>query len=305
MPDLSFCICTFNRERQLREALTRITSVTIPDGLSYELVIVDNNSTDGTPGVIQEAAASMPVRTMRETRQGIGWARSAAAKLALGDLLLWFDDDVLVQPEWAMCYVREARRHPDAGFFGGPVLPYLEGEPPGWVTELLPQLRSPYALREFSPGFESLDTDNLPFGANFATRRAVHQVVDFDPTLGRVGRAGGCLDEETEFFRAALRAGFAGRWVPDCPVLHVIPRERQTSKYLYEYYRLVGVRAAAMRDPETIPRWFGHARWRWRVWLQNEVEYRLLRHTARPARWFESLKLAAVQRGTLFARARK
>lgn len=305
MPALSLCICTYNRERQLRQALSRIAAVTIPDGISYEVVVVDNNSTDGTPGVIQEAAASLPISTVRELRQGIGWAREAAATLARGDLLLWFDDDVLVEPDWALRYMRAAREHPDAGFFGGPVRAYLEGEPPRWVLELLPELRSPYALRDFPPGFETLDEHHLPFGANFATRRVVHQQVHFDPTLGRVGRAGGCLDEETEFFRAALRAGHPGRWVPDCPVLHVIPPERQTAKYLYEYYMLVGARPLDMNEHENVPMWFGSPRWCWRQWLENEVAFRILRHTARPGRWFESLKLAAVARGALFARARE
>lgn len=303
MPDISLCICTFNRERQLREALGRIAAVTIPEGTSYEVVVVDNNSTDGTPKVIQEAGTSLPISTVREARQGIGWARNAAATLARGDLLLWFDDDVLVESDWAIRYIRTAREHPEAGFFGGPVRAHFEGVPPGWIMEILHDLRAPFALRDFPPGFDALDENHLPFGANFATRRVVHQHVAFDPTLGRVGRAGGCLDEETEFFRGALRAGHPGRWVPDNPVLHVIPAERQTSQYLYEYYKLVGSRPPAVE--ESGPKWLGHARWRWRVWLENELKYRLLRHTTRPGRWFEYLKRAAVQRGSLFARVRE
>lgn len=297
---VSLCICTYNRARQLREVLSRVAALTIPDDIDYEVVIVDNNSTDGTPGVIREASSSLPIRTARELTPGVAWARNAAVALARGELLLWIDDDVLVEPDWAMHYIREAREHPDTGFFGGPVRAHLEGVPPVWVLELLPLLRSPFALREYPPSVETLGPFELPFGANFASRRAVHQQVPFNTGLGRVGRKGGCLEEETEFFRGALRAGHSGRWVHECLVLHAIPAERQTTKYLHEYYRLVGVTPPEKPEKKDhTPRLFGRPRWLWREWLQNEAVFRILRYTASPERWYEHLKRAAIARGIL------
>jgi len=306
MLTFSLCICTYNRARQLREALARVAALNIPADLEYEVVLVDNNSTDTTPNVVREASTTLPIRSVRELRPGVAWARSAAAASARADLLIWLDDDVLVEPDWALHYIRSAREYPSAGFFGGPVSAYLEGVPPRWVLELLPELRAPFALREFPPGTEWLDQDHLPFGANFASRRLVHQQVPYNTELGRVGRKGGCLDEETQFFKGALNAGFAGRWVPECAARHVIPAERQTTRYLHEYYSLLGATPSAERDEAygRFPQLFGRPRWYWRDWIQNEAKWRLLRHVAPSALWFKHLRRAALLRGMLLPRRR-
>jgi glycosyltransferase involved in cell wall biosynthesis len=297
---VSICICTFNRERLLRQTLARVARLVVPDQTSLELVLVDNNSTDGTPGVIANAGGPIPVRSVRERIPGIAAARNTAVRTARGDLLLWLDDDVLLEPDWAQRYVAAARANHGAAFFGGPVRPHFEGTPPAWVHALLPHIGQAYALREFPPGRVVIDQDHLPYGANFATRRVIHDQVDFDLALGRIGKDGGCLSEESAFFQAAMAKGYRGVWIPDCPVLHVIPVERQTIGYLRRYYRLAGATPGTI--PSNAARLFGRPRWLWREWLQNEAAYSLLRYTTTPDRWFSHLKRAATAKGALFAR---
>jgi len=297
---VSICICTYNRARLMRQTLARMATLIIPEGVELEVVVIDNNSNDGTARVIAEASGSLPIRTARETNPGIGHARNTAVATSTGALLLWLDDDVLVQPYWLELYVRSARANPGAGIFGGPVRPHFEGTPPAWVTTLLPEIRQAYALRDFPPGRIHVDLDHLPYGANFGTRRAVHEKIAFNPALGRVGANGGCLSEESEFFEAALSMGYSGEWIADNPVEHVIPADRQTTRYLRRYYALSGATPGAV-PPSTV-RLLGRPRWLWREWMQNEAAFFLLRHTSPPARWFPHLKRASYARGALFNR---
>src|SRR5262245_20174263 len=102
---VSVCICTFNRERLLRQTLGRVAAATVPDSISLEVVVVDNNSSDGTPRVIEEARRSLPIRSVREMTPGIAAARNAAVRTAGGEVLLWLDDDVLIEPDWMQRYI--------------------------------------------------------------------------------------------------------------------------------------------------------------------------------------------------------
>lgn len=297
---VSICICTFNRERLLRQTLSRVAAATVPDGISLEVVVVDNNSSDGTARVIEEAGRSLPIRGVLEMTPGIAAARNAAVRAAGGEALLWLDDDVLIEQDWIERYVVALHANPGVSLFGGPVRPHFEGTPPSWVIELLPEIGQAYALREFPPGRVDIDANHLPYGANFGTRRAIHDQLGFDTALGRIGADGGCLSEESTFFAAALNMGFKGLWMPDCPVRHVITVERQSVKYLRRYYRLAGA------TPGTVPPGaallFGRPRWLWREWVQNEIAYQLLRRASAPSRWFPHLKRASTARGALFAR---
>src|SRR5689334_20013129 len=99
--DISAIVCTYNRCGLLHESLSRITSQQ-SDGLRYEVIVVDNNSTDDTRQVI-EAFAGSPncvLRYVYEPQQGVSYARNAGIATARAPLLAFFDDDVLVSSDW-------------------------------------------------------------------------------------------------------------------------------------------------------------------------------------------------------------
>src|SRR6187455_751958 len=137
---VSICICTFNRARLLQQTLERVARAAVPNDVSLEVVVVDNNSSDDTPRVIEEAARSLPIRSVREMTPGIAAARNAAVRAAGGEIFLWLDDDVLIEPDWIQRYVSAVRANPGVSLFGGPVRPHFEGTPPSWVLELLPEI---------------------------------------------------------------------------------------------------------------------------------------------------------------------
>jgi glycosyltransferase involved in cell wall biosynthesis len=289
-------ICTWNRARLLTRVLERLTRARHPSG-SWEVVVVNNNSTDDTERVLDAFAGRLPLRRAFESRPGLSHARNTAVSHATGDYVVWTDDDALVAAGWLAAYERAAARHPEAAFFGGPVRPRFEGTPPQWLSAAWEDVGAAFAARDLGgEPFEFGGGSELPYGTNFVIRTREQRMFAYDPTLGRRG-AGGALGEETAVMRSILAAGGTGWWVPDASVEHWISKERQTVGYLRSYYALQG---------RTFHKWEGDGgltfRGRplrlWRRILQAELAYTLARPSGDPHRWLKFLIQASILRGT-------
>src|SRR5262249_32698178 len=130
--DVTVAICTWNRAHLLDRGLSRFCELRVPDGLTWELLVVDNNCTDDTAAVVDKDADRLPVRRIVEPKQGLSNARNCAIRHATGALLIFTDDDVLVDELWLDAYVTAAARWPNAAYFGGVIIPKYEDEPPAW-----------------------------------------------------------------------------------------------------------------------------------------------------------------------------
>src|SRR5437899_2703201 len=97
-------ICTWNRARLLDRTLTAMRRLRIPEATQWELLVVNNNCTDDTDEVIEKHLTHLPIRRLVEPEQGHSNARNRALTVATGDLILWTDDDVEVDPEWLLAY---------------------------------------------------------------------------------------------------------------------------------------------------------------------------------------------------------
>lgn len=258
---ITLLICTRNRRASLGRTLDSIARCRRPADLEWDVLVVDNGSSDGTRDEIEAFASKLPIRSVREETPGLSHARNTGVRNARGRYILWTDDDVLVDEGWLDAYRRAFLEHPEAAFFGGRVNPVLEPPTPSWLTENLDLLEHLLAARDFgSEPFEIRDADErLPFGASFAVRAEEQRAHPFDTDLGvspTMRRSG----EETQVLRAILAEGGIGRWVPDACVQHLIPARRQTIAYVVEHYRAYGETAAylAARRGETPP---PRARW--------------------------------------------
>jgi len=120
--DFSIVICTYNHADALERTLLGIFGLSLPAGCEWELILVDNCCTDHTVEVCQRYEALIPLRYLREERQGRSHALNAGVAAARGGLVLLTDDDVDVAPGWAATMVAAAQAHDDADFFGGKVL---------------------------------------------------------------------------------------------------------------------------------------------------------------------------------------
>src|SRR5438067_7149458 len=219
---VTVAICTWNRANLLDRTLARMRELSVPPGLAWELLVVNNNCTDDTDAVIARHAGALPLGRLLETKQGLSHARNCALEHVRGELLVWTDDDVLVEPGWLSAYVEAARAHPAAGYFGGPVEPWFEADPPADLLRYLPSVRGAFALVDYGPETRPLAAGEAPFGANMAFRTELVRSFRFDPKLGRTG-ASQIGDEETALLEALNREGRFGVWVGPARVRHFIP----------------------------------------------------------------------------------
>lgn len=296
-PELTVAICTHNRSALLRETLESMTRLRVPDGLAWELLVVDNASEDDTATALAEFEERLPLRTLFEPRPGKSFAANRAVEEARARLIVWTDDDVRVDPDWLDAYHRAAARHPDVGIFGGPIDPWFEGTPPAWLEGAYPEVANAYAALDLGPEEVELTVERYPYGANMALRRPLHRRVPFDTRIGPRPRSL-MRGEEKLVLQTLLAEGARGVWVPEARVRHFIPRERQTVRYLRRYFVGSGQVLALLEEPPGA-RFLGRPLWVWREAIESELKYRLLRPFVGPERWVSYLRSASVAWGRL------
>jgi len=298
---ITVAICTFNRAESLRLTLDSLAAMQVPSDLSWELLIVDNNSTDHTGDVISEYVGRLPIRREFEARAGKSNALNRAIDVANGDYIVWIDDDVLVDAGLLTAYAAAFRRWPDAAVFGGRIKPKYEVPVEKWVMESEAVLGGPYAIRDFGDHFLPLsadDEDHFPYGANWAIRTAEQRAFRYDPELGPVpNRIRN--QEDTDLTLRLLRSGVTGYWIPEAIVEHCIGRERQTVRYVADYYESWGETLAFRNAAATAsgPFWFGIPR---RIWPRLVVWwalYRLCRFMAPAPVWVKYLEAYSWNKG--------
>ena len=250
---ISVVVCTHNRAARLRTMLTSLLAATSPVG-GWEVVVVDNNSSDSTAAVIEDLCrrAPVPVRRAFEPRLGLNAARNTGVEHATAPLLAFTDDDVTVEPEWLREVVRVFNRFDCLGV-GGRIVPVWPGPEPEWHRQ---QGRYPLmaVIVAFDHGSEVLPLRTPPFGANMAFRRqAFERYGAFRPDLDRAG--GGLLSGgDTEFGRRVLAAGETIMYAPAAVVWHPVEPHRATTRYFRRWYFGYG-RSQARQTPAPRARW--------------------------------------------------
>ena len=246
---VTVAICTRNRARQLAQVLESAAILAVPDGLRWELLIVDNGSSDATAEVAASFGERLPIRVVREDVAGLSHARNRAVAEARGTYICWTDDDVLIDPNWLRAYAAAFARHPEAAVFGGEIIPVLQPPTPPWFRAHADRwpLTTLLAKRNHGDGVIPLNFGEgiLPWGANFAVRTAEQRAVRYEPALG-VSPLQRRLGEEAEVIFQIMKAGSVGWWVPDAKVRHIIPVQRQTLRYVYDYFESYGETVAYM-----------------------------------------------------------
>lgn len=297
---ISVAICTRNRAQSLERTLQSLTQLHIRAETDWELLVVDNGSSDGTASLISNFADRLPVRYVFEPVPGLSNARNRAADEARGEYLVWTDDDVLPEPEWLAAYVDAFRRYPDAAVFGGKILPLLAPPTPEWFTEALSLLECSLAHRDFgdNPVPFSASENLIPYGANYAIRMQEQRMLKYDPDLG----ASPChnrMGEEITVINSILGSGGTGFWVPDAVVHHCIATSRQTIPYVFRYYKALGETVAYFEPEYDCRKWFSVPLWLWLRMPRRLLRYYWDRLTAPPQQWIRSLIKYATHRGTI------
>jgi len=223
-PIISIVVPTYNRADMLEEALQTLVRQQTSDQLPYEVVVVDNASTDSTRQVVERIAkaSEVPVNYVYEKTPGDAPARNRGIAEARGDWLAFFDDDQFAEPDW-IAKLHEAALQTGASIVGGPV--HLD-----LTAEELDALSMPcrHALREtrLYNKIHPYVKQQLPGGGNVMVARAVFDAVGpFDTTMLNGG-------SDSDFFRRAQAAGHVMIYTPDAVIRHRVPEQRLSPERL-------------------------------------------------------------------------
>lgn len=207
---ISVLICTRNRAKSLEATLQRFFAQRFTGGYEFELIVVDNASTDETSKIIESYVAQHPqtVRRLFESRPGLSYARNAAVRAARGEVVAFTDDDVLVAENWLDEIHREFTGDPSLSILGGRVL--LADEKLQRATLVVCEERSYFGLPEGV---------NFAIGANMAFRRELFDRIGlFDVRLGPGKFFAG--SDDVEFVYRGLKSGRRLLYAPNVLVYH-------------------------------------------------------------------------------------
>jgi glycosyltransferase involved in cell wall biosynthesis len=266
--EISVIICTYNRAASLQQALSSLSRMQVPKDLPWEIVVVDNNSSDNTKNVTlrfaESADSSIRVQYVFEGRQGLNHARNAGIAAAAGDLLFYIDDDVEVTSNWLTEMKNAFDLYPIIGV-GGKVLLKTDLQRPTWW-------RNEYdgALGKFDAGDSTILSDQsytsiIGIGANLGFKKSAFKKHGlFHPHLDRrknkVGMGG-----DVEFVQRAKDGGDLSMYYPGAVVYHCPVATRITKSYLRRWYFRIGEWQALKfsTNTNTSPLLFTVPRWRY------------------------------------------
>jgi GT2 family glycosyltransferase len=223
-PDITVVLCTYNRAEMLRNALRSVTLQETDDEFSYEIVVVDNGSTEPTRAVVAEIAVSsvVAVSYVREEAEGIPQARNRGVREARGIWVAFFDDDQVAEPNW-LKELLSAASVTKAKLVGGSIQLQLST---GGTLVLGPLCRSLLGEHAYDGTARVYQGKRIPSSGNMLIAREVfNSIGPFDTSMVM----GGC---DTDFVRRARASGIVVSISPAAIVHHVIPSFRVTSSYL-------------------------------------------------------------------------
>lgn len=238
---LSIIICTYNRDKFLYDALQHVAVNDFPTE-EYEIVLVNNNSTDNTEKECNRFAEDFPKVQFRyfvESKQGLSHARNRGIDESRGDVLVFLDDDSFVKPDYLSNLKKQLENHAEAMAFGGKITPLFEsGEAPKWLCKWTYSWVSAIDKGDKVVLFEG---KSYPIGANMGFREScLEKCGNFNTELGRSKKnlMGG---EEKDIFNRLKENDMPIYYFPDIQVEHVIPPQRTTKEYIVRMGQGIGM----------------------------------------------------------------
>ena len=241
-------IPTYNRAPLLAETLDRLA--TMRCGISkWEVIVVDNNSTDDTRAVIERRVDRYPVplRYVFEPAQGRSHALNTGIAASNAHILVFTDDDVLVADGWLDAATAPLLAAGDIEYTGGPVRPLWEAPRPHWLSSKKADLWGTIAILDYGDqAFVFEERRRVPLGANMAARRTLFDRIGL--FSGRLGRTGQRLlgQEVPELLGRARAAGARGLYVPAMIVDHHVPASRLRKSYFRRWWYGKGISRAEL-----------------------------------------------------------
>jgi glucosyl-dolichyl phosphate glucuronosyltransferase len=232
---ITVILCTYNRCKSLAKALESAAALRLSETDEWEVLVVDNNSSDKTREVVEDFCCRYPghFRYLLEPGQGKSRALNAGIREAHGDVLAFMDDDVTVEPTWLQNLTACLHDSNWAGA-GGRILPERTFTPPRWLSADSTQESGPFAFFDLGP--QAIELTEPPVGTNMAFRKDLFEKyggfrTDLGPNPDSQIRG-----EDTEFGARLLAAGERLRYEPSARVYHGVPANRLKKEYFLAWW---------------------------------------------------------------------
>lgn len=243
---ITVIICTYNREKYIGQLLDSLAKNDYPES-DYEIVLVNNNSTDNTRLICERFAANhqnISFRYVEEHEQGLSAARNRGIKEAKGDIIIYVDDDALVDSDYIRSYAEHFSSSPETMAAGGPIEPLYETAEPSWMSPYTKALLT--AWMNYGDKVREYPSGRFPGGGNAAYRKGVFDKVGlFNTDLGRKGTAL-LASEEKDIFDKMRQLGMRVLYLPTPVLHHIIPQAKLEEPYFNRLTLQIG-RSERMR----------------------------------------------------------
>ena len=237
----SVILCTYNREKYIFQALESIALQDYPHN-RYEIVLVNNNSTDSTEKLCIEFRKKYPDIRFNyciETQQGLSYARNRGIEESQGELLVYVDDDATVFPNYLQAYDDFFVAYPAEFAAGGPIIPHYEIKRPEWISHYTEVLLTAYLYK--GEKIIPFKYGRFPGGGNACYRaETFSKFGNFNVELGRKGN-GLIGAEEKDFFARLFSTKEKVWYIPQAGIYHYIPEQKLTEEYFNKLTYSIGV----------------------------------------------------------------
>jgi glucosyl-dolichyl phosphate glucuronosyltransferase len=238
---LDVIIPTYNRQELLQRTLRSLLEAKVPPDLRVQITVVDNNSRDQTPQIVEKWIDRFDGRLtyLFESRQGRSSALNAGIRATQGDLVGMVDDDEEVDFQWFET-IAEAFKSGDIDFIGGPCSPRWGAQSPEWLPMkywgVIGCVDGGQNIRPYDKNYPG-----ILMGGNAVIRREIlNRVGLYSRSLGRTDKhllAG----EDEDMYERLLAARARGLYLPHLIIYHFIPAERLTKQYFRRWCFWQGV----------------------------------------------------------------
>ena len=229
--NITIVVCTYNRSAMLRDALRSLYDLRTAGEFSYEILVVDNNSPDDTPAVIEECRreSRATLRGVRETKPGVSAARNRGIREAHGEWIAFFDDDQIADADW-LYELRRGVLEKQCRIVGGAVHLLL---PENCERHLDPFCRMLLGESRWSDEPQPYNHKINPGCGNLMVEKSIFdEVGNFNEALRR--------GEDTDLYRRTRAAGMTAWYLPAAIIHHMTPDERLVDSYLLKLSRNMG-----------------------------------------------------------------
>ena len=242
-PDISIIVCTYNRAELLKGCLESLAQQSAEDS-DYEVIVVDNNSTDNTEDIANAFAERYPnFHYVKEANQGLSHARNKGYMEAGGKYVAYIDDDARADARWVEIIVDAFEIvTPEPVAVGGKILPWYDIPPPAWFSDSI-------EVRTWGEEKGLLQQPDAQFGfsgSNMAINKSV--LVKYNGFSADYGMAGIMMGfgEEAELFYRMYKEHPLFWYDPAIQVKHLVPVEKMTLRYRIKRSFMAGIARAGI-----------------------------------------------------------